>query len=316
MNTGEHSKDAQEDRDMVDYLLGNMSEEAEARFEARYFADDDLFERFLIVKEELIDDYVQGRLSESEQGQFERRFLNSPQRREQVDFARALKQKLSDPKASVQAAAASGREPWFSSWFPRALMWGRATAVALLLIIGLVWFVRENRRLRAELSAIRAEQSAQSERERELQRQLAQLRAAVPSNIATPSPTPVSAPSPLTSPVPIETFPAIVLTPGLRTAQDLPKATLAHRLPLRLLLDDKPEHRSYSVVLRSADNREIERRSGLRAQYNRKDESYYIAVGFSAASLNEGEYSVTLFGDGSGGRQKEIEKYRFVAVKQ
>lgn len=315
MNTGEHSKDVQGDRDMVDYLLGNMSEEAEAQFEESYFADDDLFERFLIVKEELIDDYVQGRLSGSERGQFERRFLNSPQRREQVAFARALKQKFSDPniEASDRAAAASGRQPWFSFRFPRPLMWAMATVV--LAIMGLGWFAYENRRLRAELSAIRAEQSAQSERERELQRQLAQLRASAPANIAAPSP--VSAPSPRTSPVPIETFPAIVLAPGLRSAQDLPKATLApsaRRLLVHLLLDDEPEHRSYSVVLRSADNREIERRSGLRAEY--KDDSYSIAAGFSAALLDEGQYSVTLFGHDNRGKRKEIGKYHFVTVKQ
>lgn len=299
---------------MVDYLVGNMSEEAEARFEESYFAADDLFERFLIVKEELIDDYVGGRLGEREREQFERRFFNSPQRREQVAFARALKQKFSDPNVnpSVQAAAASGRQPWFSFRFPRALRWAAATALAL----SLVWFANENRRLRAELSAIRAEQSAQSERERELQRQLAQLNASVPANIAAPSPTPASAPSPRTSPVPIESYPAIVLAPRLRAGQDLKKVILApspRRLPLRLLLDDEPEYRRYSVVLRSADDREIARRGGLRVRD--KNDGYYIAVEFSAATLNEGEYNVTLFGHDRGGKRKEVGKYRFVAAK-
>lgn len=302
---------------MVDYLLGEMSEEAEARFEESYFADDDLFERFLIVKEELIDGYVRGRLSESERERFERRFLTSPRRREQVAFARALKQKLAEPnvKPSVQAETTSWRRQWLGLWTPRFPVW--TTAAAVLLIIGLGWLVSENRRLRAELSATRAEQSAQSERERELQRQLAQLRASVPSNIATPTPTPVSAPSPRASPAPIESFLAIVLRPGVRSAQELQKATLApsvRRLRVDLLLDDNPEYRRYSVVLRSADDREIERRGGLRAKD--KNFGYSIAVEFSAATLNGGEYSVTLFGHDSRGRRKKVEEYHFVAVKQ
>jgi hypothetical protein len=329
MNKWAHSKDAQKDREMVDYLLGNMSEEAEAQFEERYFADDEMFERFLISKDELIDDYAQGRLSNSERERFERRFLNSRRRHEQVAFARVLSQNLSEPDvrpSSSQAETTSQAETalrrrWLGSWTPWPLVW-TTTAAAVLLIIGLGWLIIENRRLRAELSTIRADQSAQSQREQQLRHELDQLRAQVPSNVASPSPTLAPAPSPRSSPgaplIPIESFLAIDLEPRMRSSNDLPRATLApsaRRLLTRLLLDQEPQYHSYSAVLRSADDREIERRNGLRPQY--KDDSYSIAAEFTATFLNEGEYNVTLFGRDGRGKLKEIrKKYSFLVVRQ
>src|SRR5262249_47378122 len=195
-----------------------MSKDAEERFEERYFADDEMFERFLVVKEELIDDYIQGQLSESDRERFERRFFNSSRRRQQVAFAHALKQKLSDSsvKALNQVEVTSRRQLWFSFWSPRALIWATATAVVVL-ILGLGWFISENWRLRTELSALRNEKSEQLRREQEMQQQLAKLRAQASSDIAasSPTPTPLSSPrvSPRMPPVSIEPLPTIVLIP-------------------------------------------------------------------------------------------------------
>ena len=74
----------------VKYLLGELSGAEQRRFEERYFADDHIFEEFLIVEDELIDDYVQEKLSPSERERFERQFLISPMRKKRVKFALGL----------------------------------------------------------------------------------------------------------------------------------------------------------------------------------------------------------------------------------
>ena len=74
----------------VKYLLGELSGAEQRRFEERYFADDHIFEEFLIIEDELIDDYVQEKLSPSERERFERQFLTSPMRERRVRFSRAL----------------------------------------------------------------------------------------------------------------------------------------------------------------------------------------------------------------------------------
>ena len=46
----------------VSYLLGELSENDQERFEAAYFADDVFFDRYMAVKNELLDLYSRGEL--------------------------------------------------------------------------------------------------------------------------------------------------------------------------------------------------------------------------------------------------------------
>lgn len=80
---------------MVKYFLGDLSPEKEQQLEELFFADDRLFDRLQAVKENLIDDYLHKTLNEEDRTLFERNFLSSPAQREQVEFARALLDKLS-----------------------------------------------------------------------------------------------------------------------------------------------------------------------------------------------------------------------------
>jgi anti-sigma factor RsiW len=75
---------------LIQYLLGEMSEEDEVRVEDRAFADASYLGALEGVEADLIDAYVRGELSPAEQRGFKRRFLNSPQRRSKVEFARAF----------------------------------------------------------------------------------------------------------------------------------------------------------------------------------------------------------------------------------
>ena len=76
------------------YLLGELSEADRERFEEDYFADDELFERFLAVKDELLDLYARGELAEEKRARFASHFLTTAPRRRQLDetqnFIRAV----------------------------------------------------------------------------------------------------------------------------------------------------------------------------------------------------------------------------------
>ena len=89
------------EREMVKYLLGELSPELERQVETAYFADDQFFDRLQALKEKLIDDYLHGNLSAEDLRSFEQHFLASPAQRERVEFARTLMHSLSSPKLNV-----------------------------------------------------------------------------------------------------------------------------------------------------------------------------------------------------------------------
>lgn len=83
------------EREMINYLLGNLSPEREQQIEELFFGDDNLFDRLVALKEKLIDDYLQENLPSGDRALFEQNFLSSPAHREQVEFARKLMTSLS-----------------------------------------------------------------------------------------------------------------------------------------------------------------------------------------------------------------------------
>src|SRR5262245_47380928 len=78
-----------DEKTMVAYLLGDLSEEEQSLVAAQLFTDR-YYERLQSVEAELIEDYVRGELSDGERDHFENIFLAAPHRREQVEFARAM----------------------------------------------------------------------------------------------------------------------------------------------------------------------------------------------------------------------------------
>ena len=63
------------------YLLGELSEEQQRKFEESYFASDELFVWLLEVEAELVERYARGNLSADEREQFKKYFLRSAKRR-------------------------------------------------------------------------------------------------------------------------------------------------------------------------------------------------------------------------------------------
>ncbi|MGH9938029.1 MAG: hypothetical protein ACREAM_17420, partial [Blastocatellia bacterium] len=63
-----------DEKTMVEYLLGELPEDKQARLAALLFTDPH-YQRLQIVEEELIEDYVRGELSGGERDRFENFFL-------------------------------------------------------------------------------------------------------------------------------------------------------------------------------------------------------------------------------------------------
>ncbi len=253
----------QTEREMVGYLLGDMSEGEQEQFAARYFADDALFEQLTGVKEELVDAYVRQQLEPRERELFERNFLSTPEGRQEVTFARALRQTLNElpaPFPALPPASAPVTQPWWSNWH-----WGLAAATACLLL-GFGWQWRENRQLRRELQVLQTRQAEQARLAQTLQDELLKLRAANP-----PTNPPVPAVAPQPGPRLFgESVVALRLPPPQRGG---PSATPAARLnaatqtlALQIVLNYAPAARSCTAVLRTAAGELIARQSRLSAR--------------------------------------------------
>src|SRR5438105_7885352 len=80
------------DRDLLRrYLLGELTEEEQrAPVEEGLLIDDDCFEEFELVKEDLIEQYVNDELTSAERESFEQYFLTTPERREHLRHAQAI----------------------------------------------------------------------------------------------------------------------------------------------------------------------------------------------------------------------------------
>ena len=115
------------------YLLGQVSRGAREEIERELLADAEMFAELLIIEEELTDEYVNGSLSPDDRANFESHFLATPERQEDLRFARALNRYVTTrASAGVELA-----KPWVLSRQARRL----AAAVAVVAIMaGALWF--------------------------------------------------------------------------------------------------------------------------------------------------------------------------------
>lgn len=79
-----------DEKEIRQYLLGQLGEAELSRFEERLMTDDGLFEMLRVVEDELIDERAADDLSTEEQARFDTYFLATPERRERLEMARAL----------------------------------------------------------------------------------------------------------------------------------------------------------------------------------------------------------------------------------
>jgi hypothetical protein len=292
------------------YLLGEMTEAEQARFEERFFHDVELSELLSDLENDLIDAYVRGELSQRETERFEQHFLISVRRREKLDLAQAL---LQAKYAGTSARLVDSRTsvPWWKAMVAQlrapgpALSYSFGAAALCLLVAGLLLFseVRNLRNETARLAAERDRQSAQNDQLREqanerqrqsdelatqkdqLERQLEELQ----TQAGTPSPRPALS------------FLSFILSPVSRGRDGpkkliIPPGTGAVRLQLNLSAGD--DYPSYQVSLRKANGEQVRSWKGLRAAPAKSARAVFVEI--QADSLSVGEFEVTLSGVAKG----------------
>jgi hypothetical protein len=126
------------------YLLGEVTqEEKRALIEERLLVDDDFFEEFQLVNEDLIDQYVGRELTEEERERFEQNFLTTPERWERLRQAQALARyadkSLGSAPASAEKKVAKDikRQRTHFAWAWLRPMTGWRLAASVLLLVGL-----------------------------------------------------------------------------------------------------------------------------------------------------------------------------------
>ena len=203
------TRETYDEQAITQYLLGSLAEDESVRFDELSFTDDEFADALKVAEKELVDGFVRGELSGEILEQFKSFYLTSPLRGEKVRFAKAFQifaEKALAQRATTDVAASAKPRKTFSGLLsplrffavPRlAMQWGLAAAV-LVLLLGGVWLVFENMRLREQANQAQVERRELQQREQELQT-LARERSAIP--VATPTASPAPAPAGATAPV-------------------------------------------------------------------------------------------------------------------
>jgi uncharacterized coiled-coil protein SlyX len=320
------------------YLLGDASADEQRLIEDEYFSEDAFFDEMLAIEDELIDAYVRGELSAREREQFERRFLVSERQRERIEFARRLQ--TSAPLAAASAArAGQDARPLRRSILALVEALGPAArfalaAVALVIALGGVWLAREALRVRERLAQAERERVALGERIAELERQIAEQRAAgdqarhqlqreqdertrLERELAALKTAPEHARPAAAQPrLPLPAIVSFVLSPGLvRSGGPSNRLVIpagARRVRLRLELESA-DYRSYRATLQTAEGDQVWSRGGLKAQETAAGQT--ISVNIPAHILAARDYILSLTGTTSQGTTERAGDYAFRVVK-
>jgi len=120
------------------YLLGDLAEEEQQRFEEQLMVDDELADQLMLVEDELVDDYALGRLSERERKRFESHFLKAPDRKRKLIMAKRLTNYASnsDVGGEVKPRSKTQQLKWIRALFDP--WWKSATLAIILLAAGLM----------------------------------------------------------------------------------------------------------------------------------------------------------------------------------
>ena len=319
------------------YLLGKLTEEEAARFEAEVFDDDADYERFQAAQNDLLDAYARGALSPADRELFERHTLASPFLRRRAAFAEALHDAVQNSAfsrdASRDAVAVEPVSPeqvspenktttaWpakLKAMFSPLVFRPLAAAALLLLIAGGVYLWWEISRLRHEVADTRArlsEETRQAVQDRRRAEQLAeqlrqeqQRRAQLETDLAArPTPEP---------PLSVAAVLSFILSPaGFRDGAGPQRLTIPppiKTLRLQLRVPDGLPQQTYRIEIETIDEQKVWTRNGLRATSTAGGQR--VTAQLPASALPGGDYIVKLKADGDA--QQEVADYPLRVVKE
>lgn len=316
------------DKTIVSYLLGRLPEEEQVRLEQEYFSDAELFQQFVVVEDQLIDDYLRDQLSKRDRRLFEEHFLSSPRRAERVELARHLIKAVSGPPAdgapanAVSYSVLNSPRPHLSKGL-RSLnpVAGFSLALVLLLMIaGGAWLLVQNASLKDQIEQLHARQALQAERERELEQQLADATGRKTDPVeqdqsdaadTTPKTQKDGRPAPALV-LPLVLKPGLARGGGSANRFEIPRQN--RMLQIQAVFQTDAEHATYKVEIRTAEGKRILTRGRLLANSNGSARA--VILNLQSSMLPEGAYVLTLSGVSASGEIHPLEDYAFTVIKR
>jgi len=326
--------EADNEKLLIQYLLGSLPEEQRLQIEGEFLSDDQRYERLLALENELFYDYAQNKLSPSEREHFEKRFLSSERNRKRVMIASALARKMSEAE-SVETTEKdiADREPqrfWQSlkSYFVTQSAAMRVSLAALAMAsLALIWLVVGIVKLRNEFYQFRAQQAVQED---QLRQQAQQARARA-DDLNLKFERKVSENAMLwqelskmqaqsrdqgqrgPSVISFVLAPSVARgqAPGMKKLHLPPGASL---LKLQLKLKGEVEYKSYQVTMLTAEGAERWSQDMLQAQRTGSGRS--IDLWLPTKTLEPGDYELRLKGYASDGTLEETGDYYYLSIRR
>jgi hypothetical protein len=309
------------------YLLGELTESECQRVEESYFADDSLFERFLGVKDDIVDAYARGDLTGNKRKRFEQHYLASKARRQRVEEARDLIQVASStptrtPIVQIKSSKVSKSErlSWWQLFAKsHPVVWRTGlVAAALILMAGSYLVVRQIQDRAAQRSP--GEQARNAPKPQESANGNAPQTPAPSADAggerAVPSPSPSTTASPESAaklPRPasaqiasLTLLPFSAREPGSTNSLMLSQEQRVVRL--NLVFGDAA-YDSFQVSVHTVDGQQVIRRGSLKPSTNETGKT--VTLTFDASLLNRQDYIATLSGRRKNGNPETIADYYF-----
>lgn len=320
----------EQDRLIVEYLLGDLSPEEQVEIEQRFMADDEFFERIVVMEEEIIDDYAQEELSPRECILFEKNFLTSPERRRKVEIARNLIDWASRPGGREGPAAHPAVSRRWTSWIRSHMsleslrssrpQFALMAATICVMLLGGPWIIRQHIRQRSMLEEaatdaaalqrqakdLREQVAAQRARGDELSLKLHELESTMPSQHPAIEPSDEPRPS-------IQTFtlaPIVRGAPGERLS--IPSGIRIIRLQIDAASND--DYESFSAAILTPDDQMVWMQANIEAPSSSPIKAVSLIV--PAEALPSGDYILTLSGRAHDGSHEEMAEYALSIVRE
>ena len=325
----------QNETDSRRFLLGAMTENERAAFEAQFIADENLFAQTCAAEDELIESYVRGMLSAADKTNFEKYFLTTDVRRRRVDFTRTMIEKLKNQieyAVKKTAAADDNKSVWnlLIEFFKTPKLAFGAAFVVLVLAFG-SWFLilktsKDTPELVKQISPTPTVQPSQTIAPNQnsatnenlsvnsnvnIAEKLPDNKNSLP-NVNKDSPNKYQNPNP---PKVISTLPAPVIAlfaggvrgEGKMSELNLPKTAAGANLQLNL---ESQDYKIYQVEITDPDGNSVFRKNKLRAKNTK------LNLFVPAPKLRAGDYLVKLSALNSKNENESVADYSFRVRRQ
>ena len=282
------------------YMLGELSESEQERFEEQLLSQDELFrdvgQLADLVRDELVEDYLAGSLTDDQRLAFERLQLASPK----IQGMRLVQEALHE-RARRESTWRARLAHWFQPVINRAP--ALAAGLALLLVVGSIGAVYQLGRLNRQLDSANTRSAALVSTVESLRREKEAVSKGLESAIQAVQTRPSAGMTGIAS---------FVLLPGLqRSSGSTTRVSLSSgQYLLELKLDiGLEEYKSYQAALSSAGGDQILEQQHL--PIVKAADHVYAVMQVPRLILRGNDYEITLRGAGDNGRAVLIDRYNF-----